>query len=90
MVQRASMCNLKCSFVDLESSHVLQVWDAVSGEEVHSFQHNHIVKSVNFSSDSVRFATGSNEKLVRVYDLNKPEESESVDSVRKLVDSVCC
>jgi serine-threonine kinase receptor-associated protein len=54
----------------------LQVWDAVTGEEIHSFQHNHIVKSVNFSSDSTLFATGSNEKLVRIFDLNKPEASE--------------
>lgn len=50
-----------------------KVWDAITGEELHSFQHNHIVKSVNFSKDSNLLATGSNEKLVRIYDLNKPE-----------------
>lgn len=50
-----------------------KVWDAVSGEEVHSFQHNHIVKSVNFSKDSNFLVTGSNEKLIRIFDLNKPE-----------------
>lgn len=52
---------------------LLQVWDAVSGEEMHSFQHKHIVKSVNFSGDSSLFATASNEKLVRIFDLNKPD-----------------
>ncbi|XP_021931927.1 serine-threonine kinase receptor-associated protein [Zootermopsis nevadensis] len=57
-----------------------KVWDAVTGEEIHSFQHNHIVKSVNFSSDSTLFATGSNEKLVRIFDLNKPEATPTVFS----------
>lgn len=50
-----------------------KVWDAVSGEELHSFQHNHIVKNVSFSSDGTLFATASNEKLVRLFDLNKPD-----------------
>jgi serine-threonine kinase receptor-associated protein len=53
-----------------------KVWDANSGEELHSFQHKHIVKSVNFSKDSTLLATGSNEKLVRIFDLNKPEASK--------------
>lgn len=55
-----------------------KVWDAIKGEEVHSFQHKHIVKSVNFSTDSNHLCTGSNEKLVRIYDLNKPEEAPQV------------
>ncbi|XP_054284805.1 serine-threonine kinase receptor-associated protein [Macrosteles quadrilineatus] len=50
-----------------------KVWDAVGGAEQHSFQHNHIVKSVCFSDDGSLFATASNEKLVRVFDLNKPD-----------------
>ncbi|XP_060522954.1 serine-threonine kinase receptor-associated protein [Cylas formicarius] len=55
-----------------------KVWDAVTGEELHSFQHNHIVKSVNFSKDSALLATGSNEKLVKVFDLVKPEAEPDV------------
>jgi len=50
-----------------------KVWDAMRGEELHSFAHNHIVKSVDFSPDSNHLLTGSNEKLLRIYDLNKPE-----------------
>ncbi|RZB38663.1 serine-threonine kinase receptor-associated protein [Asbolus verrucosus] len=57
-----------------------KVWDAISGEELHSFQHNHIVKSVNFSKDSALLATGSNEKLVRIFDLNKPDATPEVFS----------
>ena len=50
-----------------------QVWDAISGETLHSFQHQHIVKSVAFSTDSSLLVTGSNERLVRLFDLNRPE-----------------
>ncbi|CAH1112683.1 unnamed protein product [Psylliodes chrysocephalus] len=57
-----------------------KVWDAISGEELHSFQHNHIVKSVDFSRDSNLMVTGSNEKLVRIFDLNKTEASPEVFS----------
>ncbi|KAF4522065.1 hypothetical protein B566_EDAN004047 [Ephemera danica] len=38
------------------------------------------VKSVDFSRDGALFATGSNEKLIRIFDLNKPEESPTVFS----------
>uniref|UniRef100_A0A1B6E8F8 Serine-threonine kinase receptor-associated protein n=1 Tax=Clastoptera arizonana TaxID=38151 RepID=A0A1B6E8F8_9HEMI len=55
-----------------------KVWDAVSGEELHSFPHKHIVKSVNFSSDSSLFATASNEKVIRIFDLNKPDLSPTI------------
>lgn len=57
-----------------------KVWDAIKGEEIHSFQHNHIVKSVDFSKDSVYLSTGSNEKLVRIFDLNKPEAEPQVSN----------
>lgn len=53
-----------------------KVWDAITGEELHSFQHNHIVKNVNFSKDSNLLVTGSNEKLVRIFDLNRPDASK--------------
>lgn len=51
---------------------IAKVWDAVSGEEIHSFQHQHIVKCVAFSPDGNTLATGSNEKLLRIYDLRNP------------------
>lgn len=48
----------------------------MSGEEVHSFQHKHIVKSVAFDDDSGHLVTGSNEKLIRVFDLESPNSGE--------------
>lgn len=55
-----------------------KVWNAVTGEELHSFQHNHIVKTVAFDSQSQHLVTGNNEKLIRVYDLNQPNESPEI------------
>lgn len=55
-----------------------KVWDAVSGEELHSFGHPHIVKSVHFSTDSHRLATGSNDKNIRLFDLNKTDAEATV------------
>ena len=53
-----------------------KVWNAVDGEELLNLQHKHIVKSVNFSKDSSTLATGSNDKVLRLFDLEKPEEAK--------------
>lgn len=50
-----------------------KVWNALSGEEMLSFQHNHIVKSVAFDEASQHLLTGNNEKLIRVFDVNQVE-----------------
>lgn len=68
--------NLKVGNSNVVFFFFLQLWDAITGEEIYSFQHNHIVKSVTFSSDSGLLATGSIEKLIRVYDINRPDASE--------------
>ncbi|KFM64458.1 Serine-threonine kinase receptor-associated protein, partial [Stegodyphus mimosarum] len=52
-----------------------KLWDAISGEELHTFPHPHIVKSVNFNSDDSKLLTASNDKKVRIFDLHRPEES---------------
>lgn len=51
-----------------------KVWNAVDGEELLNLQHKHIVKSVNFSKDSAYLATASNDKVLRIFDLDKPTE----------------
>jgi len=50
------------------------VWDGLSGEEELSLQHKHIVKSVFFSNDSAALATASNDKILRIFDLEQPSE----------------
>ena len=50
-----------------------KIWDTESGDETYTLSHSHIVRSVDFSSDNNFLLTGSNEKLVKVFDLNAPE-----------------
>lgn len=50
-----------------------KIWDAASGDEIKSFAHKHIVKSVDFSHTGTHLLTGSNEKLLRVFDLSQPD-----------------
>lgn len=49
-----------------------KVWNAVTGELIHSFMHKHIVKSVAFDRDCEHLVTGSNEKLIQVFNLEDP------------------
>lgn len=51
-----------------------KIWNAVSGEEELNLTHKHIVKSVNFSSCSKYLASGSNDKKLRIFDLEHHEE----------------
>lgn len=53
-----------------------KVWNAVDGEELLNLQHKHIVKSVNFSRDSQCLATGSNDKVLRIFDMDNPNEAK--------------
>ncbi|KAG2469343.1 STRAP protein, partial [Polypterus senegalus] len=50
-----------------------KVWDAVTGDELLTLAHKHIVKSVNFTQDSGYLLTGGQDKILRIYDLCKPE-----------------
>ncbi|KIZ04267.1 serine-threonine kinase receptor-associated protein [Monoraphidium neglectum] len=50
-----------------------KVWDALTGTEKLSFQHGHIVRCCSFADSSTRLATGGMEKLVRIYDLERPD-----------------
>ncbi|GFS58737.1 serine-threonine kinase receptor-associated protein [Nephila pilipes] len=52
-----------------------KLWDAITGEELHTFPHPHIVKSVDFNSEDSKLLTASNDKKVRVFNLLRPEES---------------
>lgn len=48
-------------------------WDAYTGLALHSFPHNHIVRSVALSPSSDRILTGGQEKKARIFDLGKPD-----------------
>jgi len=56
------------------ADYTSKIWDALTGEELHTFTHSRIVKSVNFSHESEQLVvTGGQDKIMRVFDLNKPE-----------------
>lgn len=60
------------------SSISAKIWDTGTGLEKYSFEHKHVVKSVAFSKDSKNLLTGSNEKLLKVFDIQQPS-SENIE-----------
>ena len=57
-----------------------KIWNATTGQEELTFKHRHIVKSVNFNRSGDNLATGSNDKLLRIFDVK--EESEPIVSFK--------
>lgn len=58
----------------------VQIFDAITGQSLHTLPHAHIVKTCDFSPNSKYLATGGHEGLLRVYDLTKlgNEEQEAL------------
>ncbi|XP_062520395.1 serine-threonine kinase receptor-associated protein-like [Corticium candelabrum] len=54
------------------------VWDAVTGDVLHTFSHKHIVKAVDFSRDSALLLTGCQDKIVRVFRLESPDAEPDI------------
>lgn len=72
-----------------------KIWDSYTGNPLHSFPHNHIVRSVAISPMSGHLLTGGQEKKARIFDLGRPDaepdvlvESGSVSSHDGTVKSV--
>jgi serine-threonine kinase receptor-associated protein len=60
-------------------------WDTYSGNVLHSFPHNHIVRTVAISPGSTNLLTGGQEKKVRIFDLQRPDaEPEFLFDVEQL------
>ncbi|XP_042061971.1 serine-threonine kinase receptor-associated protein-like isoform X2 [Salvia splendens] len=52
-----------------------KLWDALTGNELHSFEHKHIARACAFSEDTHLLLTGGMEKVLRIFDLNRPDAS---------------
>lgn len=50
-----------------------KLWDAYSGKPLHSFPHEHIVRSVALSPKADFLLTGGQEKKARIFDLSRPD-----------------
>lgn len=48
-----------------------KIWSAETGEEKGAFPHPHIVKSVDFAPDQQRLATACNDKIIRLFSLER-------------------
>lgn len=49
----------------------LRYWDALTGDELHQWEHPHIVvKSCDLNSDATVAVSGCNDKNIRIFDLN--------------------
>ncbi|KAK9087586.1 hypothetical protein Syun_029980 [Stephania yunnanensis] len=64
-----------------------KLWDALTGDELHSFEHKHIVRDCAFSVDTHMPLNGGVEKVLRIFDLNRPdapprEVDNSLGSIR--------
>ncbi|XP_065580317.1 serine-threonine kinase receptor-associated protein-like [Artemia franciscana] len=68
-----------------------KVWNASTGEELQSFNHPHIVKTVSFSPEGTELATGGVDKVIRVFDLNKTDATPvcTIESHTGTVKRVC-
>jgi len=69
------------------ADYTAKVWDSLTGEELQTFTHSRIIKSVNFSSDNRKLLTGGQDKILRIFDLDKVESEPlklegHTDSVR--------
>ncbi|KAL3772456.1 hypothetical protein ACHAW5_007311 [Stephanodiscus triporus] len=70
----------------------VQVWDAITGSSLYSFPHSHVVKTLDWSLDSRRLATGGHEGILRIFDLTLPEGKplEFVQSTKEKVSISKC
>ena len=55
-----------------------KVWSALTGDELHSFMHKHIVKATAFTPDSTRLLSGGQEKKVRVFDMARTDAAPAI------------
>lgn len=60
-----------------------KVWDTFTGEQLHTLQHNHIVRAVAFPAlqdRPISLATGGMEKKLRIWDLTRAGASSGASS----------
>ena len=48
-----------------------KVWDALTGDELYTLQHKHVVRCAGWAPDSTRFVTGGKEKHLRLFELGE-------------------
>lgn len=71
------------------ADYTAKLWDAVTGDELYSWEHPHLVRSVHFAESRSRLATGCRDRVVRVLDVNAPyAELMKIDNLKDSIRSV--
>lgn len=55
-----------------------KVWDTYTGDTLHTFQHQHIVRAVDITPSSSHIFTAGMEKKLRRFDLSRPDAEPEV------------
>jgi len=56
------------------SDFSVKVWDALNGQELHTWNQDHVVKTIDWSDDGNHIVTGSMDKTVRLFDVQRPDQ----------------
>lgn len=54
-----------------------KLWCLNSGKELFEFKHQHVVKSIDFTHDSMHFATGAQDGLIKIFDTCAPTNNST-------------
>ncbi|KAJ3070405.1 hypothetical protein HDU98_006589 [Podochytrium sp. JEL0797] len=65
-----------------------KVWDNITGQPIVSFEHAHIVKTVDISDDGRYVLTGGNEKKLKLFDQRSPTATTPVRLLEGLTHDV--
>ncbi|KAJ2804116.1 hypothetical protein H4R20_002630 [Coemansia guatemalensis] len=74
--------------VTASADYTAKVWDAITGRDLITLSHGNIVKSADFVGDTDLVVTGSQDKAVRVFDINRPDSPTTIVSHTAPVRSV--
>ncbi len=66
----------------------VKLWNALTGEDMKTLEHKHIVKTACFSSDSRFLLTGGKEKKVRIFDVGNPDAAAAILPMEKDVQQI--
>ncbi|KAN0006385.1 hypothetical protein ACTFIU_003093 [Dictyostelium citrinum] len=56
------------------ADYTVKLWDTLNGSEILSIEHQSIVKTADFSNNNSRVVTGGSEKILRIFDLERPND----------------
>lgn len=66
-----------------------KLFNALSGDEVCTFEHNHIVRTCEFTPDGTKILTGGHEKKLRLWDVTRNDKPLSIADANAKISTVC-